>query len=96
MKITINKSEFVDLFDQYGRSEHFSQLGRRKLAEYFEDLEEVLGEEIDIDIIAICCDFSEISIKDITKETGCNSLEDLKDNTTIIEVNEEKIIYQNF
>lgn len=84
------------MFDDYGRSDNFSRLGRRKLAEYFEQLEEDLGQDIEVDVIAICCDYSEIEIKDIKRETGCENLEDLQDNTTVIEVDDETIIYQNF
>lgn len=96
MKKTINNCEFVEMFDDYGRSDNFSRLGRRKLAEYFEQLEEDLGQDIEVDVIAICCDYSEIEIKDIERETGCENLEDLQDNTTVIEVDDERIIYQNF
>lgn len=96
MKKTINNCEFVEMFDKCGRSGNFSRLGRRKLAEYFEQLEEDLGQDIEVDVIAICCDYSEIEIKDIERETGCENLEDLQDNTTVIEVDDETIIYQNF
>lgn len=96
MKKTINNYEFIKMFDDYGRSDNFSRLGRRKLAEYFEQLEEDLGQDIEVDVIAICCDYSEIEIKDIKRETGCENLEDLQDNTTVIEVDDETIIYQNF
>jgi len=96
MKITINNNEFVEMFDKYGRSDNFSRLGRRKLAEYFEQLEEDLGQDVEVDVIAICCDYSEIEIKDIKHETGCENLKDLQDNTTVIEVDDETIIYQNF
>lgn len=96
MKITINNYEFVEMFEKAGRSDNFSRLGRRKLAEYFEQLEEDLDTEIDIDVIAICCDYSEIEIKDIEHETGCKNLDDLRNNTTVIEVDDETIIYQNF
>lgn len=96
MKKTINNYEFIKMFDDYGRSDNFSRLGRRKLAEYFEQLEEDLGQDIEVDVIAICCDYSEIEIKDIKRETGCENLEDLQDNTTVIKVDDETIIYQNF
>lgn len=96
MKVTINKSGFVEMFDKCNRSESFSRLGRENLFDYFEQLEEDLGTELEVDIIAICCDYSEIEIKDIEKETGYESLEDLKDNTTVIDVDDETIIYQCF
>lgn len=96
MKISINREEFVQLFNTYGRENQFSPLGRRKLFDYLEEYEESTGESLDIDIIALCCDYSEISITDIQRETGCESLDDLRDSTTVIEVDDETIIYGSF
>jgi len=47
-------------------------------------------------MIALCCDYNEISIDKIEQETGCESLKDLQDNTQVIEVDENTIIYQVF
>lgn len=96
MKVSISTYEFVNMFENAGRGDNFSRLGRRKLAEYFEQLKEDLGTEIDTDVIAICCEYSEIDIKDIEHETGCKNLEDLRYSTTVIDVDDETIIYQNF
>lgn len=96
MKISINREDFVQLFNAYNREDDFSPLGRRKLFDYLEEYEDSTGESLDIDIIALCCDYSEIPITDIERETGCESLDDLRDNTTVIEVDDETIIYGAF
>lgn len=96
MKISINREEFVQLFNSCGRENQFSPLGRRKLFDYLEEYEESTGESLDVDIIALCCDYSEIEVKDIERETGYDSLDDLKNNTTVIEVDDETIIYGSF
>lgn len=96
MKATINREDFVKLFDEYDRSENFSKLGRRKLFDYLEQLGEETGEDFEVDVIAICCDFSESSIEQALKDYNLESLDDLKDQTTVIEVDDETIIYQSF
>ena len=71
MKKTINEFEFVQAFDDYMRSENFSRAGRFALYEYLTDLEEDMGEEIELDVIAICCDFTEYeNLKDFSEQYG--------------------------
>ena len=41
------------------RPDHFSYDGLIALWEYFEEYEEDTGEEIDLDVIAICCEYYE-------------------------------------
>jgi hypothetical protein len=96
MKIRINREDFVRAFDDCNRSEDFSPLGRRKLFDYFEEYEESTGEEIELDVIAICCDFSEDSIENVLKNYDLESVDELRDNTTVIEVDDETIIFQNY
>ena len=59
MKKTINEFEFVQAFDDYMRSENFSRPARFALYEYLTEYEEDTGEEIELDVIAICCEFTE-------------------------------------
>lgn len=84
--------------------------GRFALFEYLEDLESGTGEEIELDVIAICCDYSEYSSaieaakehsdwekdNDATDEENEESaLEYLRDNTQVIE-HDEGIIIASF
>ncbi len=59
MKQTINVNDFRDAFTEYGRNDNFSYDGLRALFDYLEDYEEDTGEELDLDVIALCCDFTE-------------------------------------
>jgi|SRR5210317_391666 hypothetical protein len=52
---TITEWDFVNSFDEMNRSENFSVEGRKAL---FELLEEV-NPDFELDVIAICCEFSE-------------------------------------
>mgnify|MGYP000120823213 CR=1 FL=1 len=49
-------------FDQAFRElspDNFSYEGRHALFEYIEEFEDSTGEEIEFDVIALCCDFAE-------------------------------------
>ena len=59
MKTTVNSSDFVDAFSTHNRLDQFSYEGLKALFEHFEQYEEDTGEEMELDVIAICCDFSE-------------------------------------
>ena len=56
---TITESEFVEAFDDYDRSENFSIEARRGLFEYMEDMEESMGEPMELDVISVCCEWGE-------------------------------------
>lgn len=65
MKTTVNVSQFRDAFRQCGRQDQFSYEALGLLFDYFEALEDSLGQEIELDPIAICCEYSEESPADI-------------------------------
>lgn len=96
MKQTVNFSQFVDSFsDQY--KDNFSYEGQRALFDYLENLEEDTGTEIELDPIALCCEYSEYKdLKEIQENyTNIKSMEDLKDNTQVVEF-DGGIIIQDF
>jgi hypothetical protein len=59
MKTSINKYDFRDAFQKAGRGNNFSYEGLSVLFDYFEEYEDSTGEEIELDVIAICCEFNE-------------------------------------
>ena len=59
MKIHIGIYQFRDAFRECGRSDQFSYEGLEALFEYLEAWEEDCGEEIELDVIGLCCDYSE-------------------------------------
>jgi len=59
MKRTINVHEFRDAFRDYGRDDSFSYNGLGALFDWLEELEDDWGEDIELDVIGLCCDFSE-------------------------------------
>ena len=64
MKQAINFGQFVTAFRNL-RPDNFSYDALRLLFEYFEGLEQDTGEEIELDVIAICCDYTEDTLEDV-------------------------------
>lgn len=109
MKLTINEHEFIQAFRDCGRSDNFSREGKEMLFSYLTEIEETSGEEIELDVIAICCDFVENDYDDIIADYGIDvsSCEDadekeqavmsfLEKNTTIIGKTSYGVVYQQF
>lgn len=56
----LNWYRFQDAFQIMGRGDQFSYEALRALFDYLEQLEEDMGEQIELDVIALCCEYSEI------------------------------------
>ena len=100
MHVNINQSDFRTRFHQMERGEQFSYEGLTALYEYLEELEEGCETKIELDVIALCCDFSEYeNLKDFQNNYGdeYESLEDIENSTTLIKIeDEEGFIIQQF
>lgn len=91
MKMTISEIMFKDMFRQYGRADNFSPEALSLIFDYFEEEDE----DTELDVIAICCDFSELSYEEaiieynIAYDPECDDIEEvakdyLNDNTVVI------------
>lgn len=65
MKQSITFSHFTDAFRDMGRDEQFSYAAQKLLFDWFEQYDEDCGTETELDVIAICCEFSEEDSDDI-------------------------------
>ena len=94
MKTTINSTDFIQAFNAYGRGDQFSYAALRALYDYLTDLEEDCDMEIELDVIALCCEFSEYESLEELKEnySDIDTLEDLYEHTQVIEFNGGLII----
>ena len=69
MKQTINQSQFIDGFREANRENQFSYNGKVALYDYLTQLEEDIGEDIEFDVIALCCEYNEYeSIEEFLKD----------------------------
>jgi len=99
MKITINFDGFERAFQRYGRGEQFSYEGLEALFEYLEQLESEMGEEIELDVIGLCCEYTEYdSLEIFQDENGKDyeSIEDIENETIVIPIDKESFIVANF
>lgn len=54
----VNFYEFCDSFSE-DRKDTFSYDGKRALFDYLEQYEEETGEPVELDIVALCCEYCE-------------------------------------
>jgi hypothetical protein len=61
MKQSVNFNAFVDAFRQCGREDSFTYNGKQALFDYLKGYEADCDTEIELDVIALCCEYSEYS-----------------------------------
>ena len=103
MKNTINFYDFSDAFRKAGRGNQFNYEGQRALFDYLsiwtfgvEEYEDSTGEEIELDVVGICCQYVQYEHLDefhnIYDKEDYPTLERLRDYTEVIEVDEDSFI----
>ena len=87
-----NASQFRDAFHQAGRGNQFSYEALGLIFDYLEDC----GSDVDLDVVAICCEFAEGHYSDIAEENSIDIqdmdesearsvvIEYLQDNTSFV------------
>jgi len=108
MKTTISFYDFRREFEQC-RPDNFSPEGLAVLFTYFEELEEGMGEELEFDVVAICCDYTEDTVKGIADAYGLELPKDeteeehrqavfdyLSDHTSVVGDTSDGFVYANF
>ena len=98
MKKTVYLDDFRNAFVAYDRANNFTYKGLSALYDYFMDYENDCGIEIELDVIAICCEYTEY--KDLEEVQGdynnIENIEDLRNNTQVIEMANGGIIIQAY
>lgn len=69
MKKTVDSYYFINEFNSRLPNQ-FTYEGLNSLYDYFDDYEESTGEEIELDVIAICCDYAEYSKDELVMDYG--------------------------
>ena len=59
MHITVDFSMFSDAFRRMGREDNFSSEALEALFEYIENYEEDTGIRVELDVLGLCCEFTE-------------------------------------
>lgn len=97
MKTTVTLSDFREAFRAANRLDQFSPRGLTVLFDYLSDFEDETGEELELDVIALCCDYYETHWQEIADDyridlTACDDEDDkieavrdyLQDNTVLV------------
>jgi hypothetical protein len=93
MKTTVYRNEFHNYFIKAGRGNQFSYEGRNILFDWIEQLDADTGEETELDVIALCCEFSESTIEELIFDYGYMMDEDaVKDEEYIREFLNDRTI----
>lgn len=88
MKQTVTFTHFYDAFAEL-RPDNFSRQGLEMLFDHLEALERDTGEDYELDVIALCCDFSEDSAETIVREHLMDNPDDLEDEELVEYVREQ-------
>tara|TARA_R110000803_G_scaffold73775_3_gene137667 strand:- start:11025 stop:11423 length:399 start_codon:yes stop_codon:yes gene_type:complete len=95
---TIDKYDFRQAFHDYGRGAQFSYNALTALFEWLEELSTDAGAPYELDVIALCCEFSEYSdLAEIQADysgSDIDNIDDLHDLTHVIEFDGGLIIQQ--
>ena len=106
MKTIVTLNSFAESFRQCGRERHFSSAALSALFNYFEKMEEDTDTEIELDPIAICCDWEEYTSAIVAAndngfrgkktDTEEDALEYLYDKTEVVKFDGGLIISSNY
>jgi len=109
MKQTVYFESFVEAFKNAGRAHQYSQRGLQAIYDYIEQYEQDSGEEIELDVIALCCDWNECNWQEIADDydidlTDCEDDDDrilaveayLDQHTQYVNLDDDSFIYMTF
>ena len=91
---TINEYDFTRAFQESdSRKNQFSHDALKAIFAYYEELEESTGEEIEFDLVGVCCDWTEYETAleiieqyspEVKLSTEAEALEWLQERTTVL------------
>ena len=110
MKQSVNFSAFTSAFHSMNRYDQFGYDALRIIFDYLEEYEESTGEELELDVVAICCEYTvqghtgiaqdySIDLSDADGDADAEEaivLDFLSENTTVLGQCDTGIIYQQF
>jgi len=98
MKQSINFWGFCDAFRECDRENRFTYGGKRALFDWLEALDADCGTETELDVIALCCEFTEYgNLAELQADyTDIKDMDSLNDNTTVIMIDDTSFIIQAY
>lgn len=104
MHQSVTFSAFCDSFRNLDRQDQFTYSGKRVLFDYLEQYEEDTGDSIELDVIALCCEYVESTHDEVIRDYSLDKdttdeevLEWLQDCTIVCgETKEGTIVFVQF
>ena len=101
MMYTVTEDNFRNTFLTSDYSENFSYDGLTALYDYFEELEDDIGQTIEFDLVGIAGEYSELTIDELrdnySVDKDIDVIEYLQENTIVIEIeNSDRVIIQDY
>jgi hypothetical protein len=94
--IELNFHRFQDAFSDMNRGDNFTYEALKELYDYYDNI----GEDIELDVISICCDWSELSEEECRREYSIDEADAVGDylgnNTTYYELSNGNYLFQAF
>ncbi len=79
----VSLSDFRDSFRVHGRRDQFSYDGLRVIFDWLEEYEDSTGAAVELDVVAICCDYAEMTLEEIIDAYGIDIDPDVDDAKTV-------------
>jgi hypothetical protein len=97
MKKTIDLYDFRDAFG-WVRRDKFSSAGLNALFDMLTDIEEGTGKEMELDVVGICCSFTEYDSLEKLQQSydDIRSLDDLADKTMFVIAENDHLIVRDY
>jgi hypothetical protein len=105
----VSFGDFFDAFRAHGREGQFSHKALKALFNHLEEVEEDTGTPIELDVVALCCEYQEATTDEIIAEynldaSECEDDDDrqalvqkfLEDHTTVVWSNGKVFLFQLF
>ena len=99
---TVNFGDFCDAFRAHDLQDQFSYGGKRALFDYLVDLEDQTGERIELDVVALCCDYTESTFDDIRRDYSLGGMSDedvadwIGDHTVYVGLVDGSLVFAQF
>lgn len=96
IKETLSEDSFINRFLQIRGN--FSVKALRELYHYYDDMSEGIGEDIEFDPVAICCEWTEYDTEQecLDDYSHCEDIEEIRTSTVVLPVYGDAILVQNY
>jgi hypothetical protein len=98
MITTLSTQQVIQaLFDE---DDNWTYEEAKALAEYYEELEDDIGEPIELDIVAIRCEWNALSLEEVREAYNVDgyvtALDYLQRNTQVIQMDDDQVLFIEF